>query len=57
MMTNDRMTGAEREKTAGRGVSVLLVCMGNICRSPMAEGVLRKRLSDRAVDIAAVGEP
>jgi len=24
--------------------SVLLVCMGNICRSPMAEGLLRHRL-------------
>ena len=27
--------------------SVLMVCMGNICRSPMAEGVLRQRLADR----------
>lgn len=25
----------------GRAVSVLFVCLGNICRSPMAEGVLR----------------
>jgi protein-tyrosine phosphatase len=25
-------------------VRVLVVCMGNICRSPMAEGLLRKRL-------------
>ena len=25
--------------------SILVVCMGNICRSPMAEGVLRTRLS------------
>jgi protein-tyrosine phosphatase len=25
-------------------ISVLLVCMGNICRSPTAEGVLRDRL-------------
>ena len=24
---------------------VLLVCMGNICRSPMAEGVVRQRLA------------
>lgn len=29
-------------------VSVLLVCMGNICRSPMAEGVLRERLAERS---------
>jgi protein-tyrosine phosphatase len=26
-------------------VRVLLVCMGNICRSPMAEGVLRQRVA------------
>lgn len=26
--------------------SVLLVCLGNICRSPTAEGVLRKLLAD-----------
>ncbi|MCI0667997.1 MAG: hypothetical protein L0Y43_08070, partial [Methylococcaceae bacterium] len=25
-------------------VSVLFVCMGNICRSPTAEGVFRKQL-------------
>ncbi len=30
-------------------VRVLLVCMGNICRSPMAEGVLRDRLAARSV--------
>lgn len=28
-------------------IRVLLVCMGNICRSPMAEGMLRKHLVDR----------
>lgn len=27
-------------------VRVLLVCMGNICRSPTAEGVLRRRIAD-----------
>ena len=26
-------------------VKILLVCMGNICRSPMAEGVLRSLLA------------
>ncbi|MBT8442403.1 MAG: low molecular weight phosphotyrosine protein phosphatase [Gammaproteobacteria bacterium] len=31
-------------------VRVLFVCMGNICRSPMAEGVLRQRTEGRAVD-------
>ncbi|KAJ5153285.1 Protein-tyrosine phosphatase low molecular weight mammalian [Penicillium canariense] len=28
-------------KSTGRPVSVLFVCLGNICRSPMAEGVFR----------------
>ncbi len=27
--------------------SVLFVCLGNICRSPLAEGVFRRLLSDR----------
>ena len=26
-------------------ISVLMVCMGNICRSPTAEGVLRQKLA------------
>lgn len=29
--------------------SVLLVCLGNICRSPLAEGVLRHRADERGV--------
>jgi protein-tyrosine phosphatase len=29
--------------------SILLVCTANICRSPMAEGVLRKMLADAGV--------
>jgi len=33
---------------------VLLVCMGNICRSPMAEIVLRRKLADRGLDSQAV---
>ncbi|WP_298845675.1 low molecular weight protein-tyrosine-phosphatase [uncultured Salinicola sp.] len=28
---------------------VLFVCMGNICRSPTAEGMLRKRLQDEGI--------
>ena len=44
-----------------RKLGVLMVCLGNICRSPMAEGVLRARLeeaglADRVrVDSAATG--
>jgi protein-tyrosine phosphatase len=30
---------------------VLFVCMGNICRSPTAEGVFRKLLADRAPEL------
>lgn len=29
-----------------RNIQILLVCMGNICRSPTAEGVLRQRLQE-----------
>ena len=30
--------------------SVLFVCMGNICRSPTGEGVLKKLVADRGLD-------
>ena len=33
---------------------LLFVCYGNICRSPMAEGIARKRLGPRA-DVASAG--
>ena len=48
---------AEPEPRASR--RVLFVCMGNICRSPTAEGVFRKLLAERApeldVDIDSAG--
>jgi protein-tyrosine phosphatase len=34
-------------EVAGHEVSILFVCMGNICRSPTAEGVLRQQLQQR----------
>jgi len=39
--------GRAREEASGAGtpVSVLFVCMGNICRSPLAEGVFSSRLA------------
>lgn len=46
--------------------SVLFVCMGNICRSPLAEGAFRAEAARRALDVEAdsagtggwhVGEP
>lgn len=35
---------AEADPAAAAEVRVLMVCMGNICRSPTAEGVLRAKL-------------
>lgn len=38
---------------------LLFVCMGNICRSPTAEGVMRSRLADRGllerIEVASAG--
>lgn len=34
----------------GAQVSVLFVCMGNICRSPTAQGVFRQRLRDEGLE-------
>ena len=33
-----------------RKLKILMVCMGNICRSPTAEGVLRQRLKAAGLD-------
>ena len=30
--------------------AIMFVCTGNLCRSPMAEGLLRKKLADRGLD-------
>ena len=36
---------------------ILMVCLGNICRSPLAEGILRSKLSDDfLVDSAGTGD-
>lgn len=32
-------------------MKVLMVCLGNICRSPMAEGILRKKVNDHNLEV------
>lgn len=34
-------------------VSVLFVCLGNICRSPLADGVFRRLADDAGIDVVA----
>lgn len=47
--------GAADQATAGQaeeeGFGLLFVCMGNICRSPTAEGVFRKVWQERAPEL------
>ena len=33
-------------------MKILMVCLGNICRSPMAEGILRHKAFERGMSIA-----
>jgi len=35
---------------SGARIGVLFVCMGNICRSPMAEGVFRRHVANAGLD-------
>lgn len=35
--------------------SILIVCTGNICRSPIAERILRSKLPGKRIDSAGVG--
>ena len=35
-------------------VTVAFVCLGNICRSPMAEAIMRQRLKDRGIECVEV---
>lgn len=32
-------------------MKVLMVCLGNICRSPMADGLLRKKVAESGIDV------
>jgi len=35
--------------------SILVVCVGNICRTPTGEALLKKKLSDRNIQISSAG--
>jgi len=32
-------------------MKILVVCLGNICRSPMGEGILRKKIKERNLNV------
>lgn len=34
---------------------VLMVCLGNICRSPLAEGILKSKIDPSKVEVASAG--
>lgn len=34
---------------------VLMVCLGNICRSPLAEGILQSKLNPKYFEVASAG--
>ncbi len=36
-------------------IKVLMVCMGNICRSPLAEGILRRKVDARRITVDSAG--
>lgn len=36
-------------------VKVLMVCLGNICRSPLAEGILKSKIKDLNVEVDSAG--
>lgn len=45
-MTEQHTENDQDSMSGEPGIGVLFVCMGNICRSPTAEGVFRKFVSD-----------
>ena len=47
MDRNCALEGARRRYAEGKPVRVLFVCLGNICRSPAAEGVMRALVEER----------
>src|SRR5882757_8730411 len=50
VLTGEKYVKAMNNK---EGVAVLMVCLGNICRSPTAEGVLRHLVAQQAPDLSS----
>ncbi len=44
------MTASRNDRPVRKSVKVLFVCLGNICRSPMAEGIFRHLLRQASLD-------
>ncbi len=36
-------------------MKILMVCLGNICRSPLAEGILREKIKDMDAEVDSAG--
>lgn len=36
-------------------LKVLMVCLGNICRSPLAEGILRHKATEETIEVDSAG--
>ena len=36
-------------------ISVLMVCLGNICRSPLAEGILKSKVNSKKIYVDSAG--
>src|SRR3989442_12759849 len=50
-----RRAAAARLARRGLPASILFVCHGNICRSPLAAALLRRALSQKKVGVASAG--
>lgn len=36
-------------------INILIVCLGNICRSPLAQGILESKVDSKKVDVDSAG--
>ncbi len=43
--------GVTHRLTSNPKMKILFVCLGNICRSPLAEGIMRHKLKEQSIDI------